>query len=44
MEEIARWSSLSPATRQAVMTGLEERKARIVDRERRAAAFRLPGS
>lgn len=44
MEEIARWSSLAPTQRKAIIGTLEERKARIVDRERRAAAFRLPGS
>jgi predicted Fe-S protein YdhL (DUF1289 family) len=44
MEEIARWSSLGSRQRQNVLDRLEDRKARIQDRERRAAAFRLPGS
>lgn len=44
MEEIARWSSLGAPLRLTIMSRLEERKARIQDRERRAAAFRLPGS
>ncbi|MEQ1753725.1 MAG: DUF1289 domain-containing protein [Micropepsaceae bacterium] len=44
MPEIASWSSLSADVRRSVIAGLEDRKASIVDRERRAAAFRLPGT
>jgi len=44
MEEIARWSSLGSPLRLTILATLEDRKAKIPDRERRATAFRLPGS
>ena len=44
MAEIASWSTLAPERRRAVMAELEKRKADIVDRERRARDYRLPGS
>jgi predicted Fe-S protein YdhL (DUF1289 family) len=44
MEEIARWSSLGSPLRLTILAKLEDRKAKIPDRERRATAFRLPGS
>lgn len=44
MREIAGWSSLPTAMRRDILAQLEERKARIVDRDRRARLHRLPGS
>lgn len=44
LEEIGRWSSLGMRQRQNILERLEDRKAKIPDRERRATAFRLPGS
>jgi predicted Fe-S protein YdhL (DUF1289 family) len=44
MAEIARWSTLPPEQRRAVMAELETRKAAITDREKRSRSYRLPGS
>ncbi len=44
MREIAGWSSLPQPTREAIMSALEDRKAQIPDRERRASGHRLAGS
>jgi predicted Fe-S protein YdhL (DUF1289 family) len=43
MAEIAAWSTLAPERRRAVMNELEGRKTQIVDREKRARGYRLPG-
>jgi len=43
MAEIASWSTLIPEQRQAVMTELDQRKAAILDRERRSRGHQLPG-
>jgi len=44
MREIAGWSTLPPDQRRVVVEQLSERKAAILDRERRARGYRLPGS
>ena len=43
MAEIASWSTLATEQRQAVMAELAQRKAAILDRERRSRGHRLPG-
>jgi predicted Fe-S protein YdhL (DUF1289 family) len=44
MREIAGWSSLPQPIRADIMAALEDRKAQIPDRERRARGHRLAGS
>lgn len=44
MREIAGWSALPPEQRRAIVEQLAVRKAAILDRERRASGYRLPGS
>jgi len=44
MREIASWSTLPPDSRRAVLSQLADRKAAIPDRDKRARAYRLPGS
>lgn len=44
MAEIGGWTSLTPERRRSVMAELDERKALIADRERRARGHRLPGT
>jgi predicted Fe-S protein YdhL (DUF1289 family) len=44
MAEIGAWSSLLLERRRAIMTELDARKAKIVDRDARSKLYRLPGS
>lgn len=44
MREIASWSTLPADSRRAVLSQLADRKAAIPDRDKRACAYRLPGS
>jgi predicted Fe-S protein YdhL (DUF1289 family) len=44
MREIASWSTLPADQRRTVMAELAGRKAAILDREKRARGYRLPGS